>query len=147
MKKKLIFTLLLLVSFNLCIVFALAQGNTTGGQNNPGNTTGGQNSSGQTSGQTQTIKFSFPNPFSKAGNDLFTVMKNIVNQVILPIGGVIAVLAFIFTGFKYVMAKGKPDKIQEANRALLYTAIGTAILLGAWVIANVIGNTVNQLMP
>jgi type IV secretory pathway VirB2 component (pilin) len=144
MRKKTILTVIILSLLVVAPVFAQKTTNPTGpGTQNPT----GPGTQNPTSGQSQSIKFSFPNPFAKAGNDLFTVMKNIVNQVILPIGGVVAVLAFIFTGFKYVMAKGKPDKIQEANRAFLYTVIGTAILLGAWVIANVIGNTVNQLMP
>jgi len=72
-------------------------------------------------------------------------LKSIVNNVLLPIGGVLAVLAFIYSGFLYVVAQGNESKIDEAHRALLYTSVGTAILLGAWVIVGVIEKTVNQL--
>jgi hypothetical protein len=151
--KKVLAILLISTFFLGLVTYVYAQPTQPGSQipGTPGSQIPGSPGSGipgsSPGGQSQSIKFSFPNPFSKAGDNLFDVMKNIVNQIILPIGGVLAVLAFIFTGFKYVLAKGKPEKIQEANRAFLYTVIGTAILLGAWVIANVIGNTVNQLMP
>lgn len=92
-----------------------------------------------------TVPVSLKNPFS-IGNDLFEVMKALVNKVVLPIGGVLCVLGFIYAGFMYVTAGGNSTKIGEANRALLYSAVGTAVLLGAWVIANVIGNTIRELM-
>lgn len=105
---------------------------------------GGPGGSGQSSPQVNSINFEFPNPF-KTGNNLYDLLKNIVEKVIIPIGGVLCVLAFIYAGFRYVWARGKPTAIQEANRALLYAAIGTAVLLGAWVISKVIENTIGAL--
>ena len=90
------------------------------------------------------VSVSLPNPFS-GGSSLFALMKTIVNNIILPIGGVLAVLAFVYSGFLYVTAQGNESKIKEAHKALLYTAIGTAVLLGSWVLANVICNTIGQL--
>jgi hypothetical protein len=89
-----------------------------------------------------------PNPFRCAGEDcnLIGLLKAIVNNILMPIGVVLAVLAFIYAGFKYVMAQGNVNKVAEAHRTLLYTAIGTAILLGAWTIANVIHNTITSIM-
>lgn len=84
------------------------------------------------------------NPFRLDG-DLFTLIKTIINEIILPLGGMLAVLAFIYSGFLYVTAQGNDTKIQKAHTALLYTAIGTAILLGAWAIANAIEATIRQL--
>jgi hypothetical protein len=45
----------------------------------------------------------------------------------------------------YVTARGNSTKLEEANRALLYVAIGTAVLLGAELISSVISNTVDKL--
>lgn len=84
------------------------------------------------------------NPF-RLGGDLFTLIKTIINEIILPLGGMLAVLAFIYSGFLYVTAQGNDTKIKKAHTALLYTAIGTAILLGAWAIANAIEATIRQL--
>ena len=86
----------------------------------------------------------FPNPFGQNTN-LFDVLKSIINNILMPIGGILAVLAFIYSGFLYVIAQGNETTLKQAHRALLYTSVGTALLLGAWVIASLIENTVNQL--
>ena len=87
------------------------------------------------------VSVNIVNPF-KGGGSLFALMATIVNKVILPIGGVLAVLAFIYSGFLYVTAQGNETKIKDAHQALLYTAIGTAVFLGSWVLANVVCNTI-----
>ncbi len=92
----------------------------------------------------QDIKVTIPNPFS-GGDSLFELLQTVINKIILPIGGILAVLAFIYSGFLYVTAQGNPNKISKANTSLLFTAIGTAVLLGAWVISDVICGTINQL--
>lgn len=104
------------------------------------------------SGSPQQIDTSIPNPFkcqggsgSGGGCNLVDFIKALINGILLPIGGVVAVVAFIWTGFLFVMAQGDPTKLKTAKTALWYTVIGTAILLGAWAIANVIGNTINGL--
>jgi len=84
------------------------------------------------------------NPF-KGGDSLFVLLETIISDILLPIGGVLAVLAFIYSGFLYVTAQGNESKLATAHKALLYTSIGTAVLLGSWVLANVICNTIGQL--
>lgn len=88
-----------------------------------------------------------PNPFTVGGSNpsLVGLLTAIFKQILLPIGSVLAVMFFIWTGFKYVLAAGNPKKIEEANRALMYTAVGTAILLGATLISSVIQGTLQQL--
>lgn len=90
------------------------------------------------------VNIKLPNPFS-GGSSLFALLEKVINNILLPIGGVLAVLAFIYAGFLYVTAQGNQTKLATAHKALLYTAIGTAVLLGSWVIAKVIENTINQL--
>ncbi|KKW14186.1 MAG: hypothetical protein UY54_C0022G0005 [Parcubacteria group bacterium GW2011_GWA2_50_10b] len=91
-------------------------------------------------------RINIPNPFGHGINSLFDLLQTVVNNIILPIGGVLAVLAFIYSGFLYVTAQGNETKLKTAHTALLYTAIGTAVLLGSWTLANVIKATINQLM-
>mgnify|MGYP001558221396 FL=1 len=95
-------------------------------------------------GPTSKISIKLTNPFS-GGDSLFALMQAVVNNIILPVGGVLAVLAFIYSGFIYVTAQGDETKIKNAHRALLDTSIGTAILLGSWVLANLICQTIGQL--
>ncbi len=134
MKKHLPFllVLVLLLSFSTMIVHAQQAAGQPGGS--------------QATGNTQKINTGIENPFGPNGptnlKDLFTLL---INNLLIPIGGVAAVLAFIYSGFLYVMAQGDETKIKTAHRALLYTSIGTAVLLGAWVISNVISATINQL--
>lgn len=93
------------------------------------------------------INFKIDNPFGfRGGDSLYGLLLEIVNKIILPIGGVLCVLAFIYAGFLYVTARGDTAQIKTAHNALLYAVIGTAILLGAWVIAEAIRATVNQII-
>ena len=84
------------------------------------------------------------NPFSK-GDNLYQFIQAVVSDILLPIGGVVAVIAIIYSGFKLVTSRGNETKLEEAKRAFLYTTIGVAILLGAWAIAKVIENTITQI--
>jgi len=87
---------------------------------------------------------SLPNPLRSGTDNLFELLGTIINDILLPIGAVLAVLAFIFVGFKYVMAQGKPAELEKAHKALLYTAIGTGVLLGSWMLATVVCKTIAQ---
>lgn len=94
----------------------------------------------------QNIQTSIPNPFACGQNcTISTFFAAIVERVLLPVGGVVAVVAFIWSGFMFVLAQGDPSKIKTAKTALTYTAVGTAILLGAVAIAKVIENTIEAL--
>ena len=103
----------------------------------------GTTQQGGGSGTTE-INAKIVNPF-KLGGNLTDFFLAILNNIILPIGGIIAVLAFIWAGFLYVTAQGNQTQISQAHKALLYSAIGTAILIGSSAIALVIKNTINQL--
>ena len=98
----------------------------------------------QQSGNTG-ITVKLPNPYKSGGTDIKTILNIIINEIILPVGGVIAVMAFVYTGFLYVMAQGNQTKIATAHKALLYTAIGTFLLLGSLVISKVIEQTITSL--
>jgi hypothetical protein len=99
------------------------------------------------------ISGTIPNPFNCGGSnsngqggcDLGTFLNTIINSVVLPLGGILVILAFIWVGFMFVTSRGKPAELETARRYLLYVAIGTAVLLGAVLISNVIQNTVKQL--
>lgn len=54
-------------------------------------------------------------------------------------------LFIVYSGFLFVAAQGNESKLGEAKRNLLYVIIGSILILGAWVIATLIGGTVSQL--
>jgi hypothetical protein len=66
-------------------------------------------------------------------------------EIVLLIGVPLVAVAIIYAGFQMVTGaiSGKADKVSDAKKMLIGAIIGGAILLGAWVIAEVIGDTVN----
>ena len=85
------------------------------------------------------------NPFNGGVDSLTGLLKLIIDEIVLPVGASLAVLAFIYAGFKYVTAQGDTTKIKEAHNALWFTAIGTAVLLGSWLFSQVIYNTIKAI--
>ena len=67
------------------------------------------------------------------------VLVFVVN--LLAIAGVFYIL---WAGLMLVMAQGNESKLEAAKKSFLNAIIGMAIILGAWAIAQVISNTINQ---
>lgn len=86
-----------------------------------------------------------PNP-TNAGSDLMSVLRTLLNKVVMPIAAVAVVVWIVWAGFTYVTANGKPDKIKEAHARLLWALIGAGILLGAAGISAVVESTVRGLL-
>lgn len=76
--------------------------------------------------------------------DLSALILKIV-EGIAQIGYYLVVLFIIYSGFKFVTARGDVKKLGEAKQMFLYTVIGAAILLGATLLAKVIQGTVDEL--
>jgi len=90
------------------------------------------------------IKIGIDNPLSTEIDSIPAFIEAIIN-IVLIVAVPIIVLAVIYVGFLFVQAQGKPEAITKAKKALLYTLIGAALLLGAFVIANAIGKTVDEI--
>jgi len=134
-KKKICSCLMLAVVMATSIVPFLTQAQDTGGNGNPPDASGGGN---------YTQAFILPNPFKNNGT-ILDLIKTLINDILLPIGAVIAVLMIMYAGFLYVTARGDTNQIGKAHDALKWAIIGAAILLGAWVISEAIQGTINQL--
>lgn len=72
--------------------------------------------------------------------DLLAAVLNVVIIVSTPI----VVFFLIYAGFLYVTAKGNPEKIKDASRALLYGVIGGVIIIGSTAIIAIVKSTVEQ---
>ncbi len=90
------------------------------------------------------ITATLENPLS--ATSLFCFLKDILD-VLLTIGVIIAVLFMVYAGFMYVTARGDTAKLSTAHKAFLGAVIGTAIIMGVWVIANAIVGTINAIRP
>jgi hypothetical protein len=51
----------------------------------------------------------------------------------------------VVAGFQFVLAQGNEEALGKAKRNFMYVVLGATLILGAWVIATLIGGTVNQL--
>lgn len=63
-------------------------------------------------------------------------------MIALPIVAFFLVLA----GFQYITAQGNAGKLETAHRNFAFVVIGGMLLLGAWVVATMIGGTVSQVV-
>lgn len=86
----------------------------------------------------ETRKFMNPLAFPSI-TELMQALLNMVIIISIPI----VVLFIIYAGFLYATAQGNPEKLQVANRALVYGVIGGVVIIGAVAILQIVQNTVN----
>ncbi len=89
------------------------------------------------------IETGIKNPIAGV-EDIPSFIETILNFV-LTVGIPIVALAIIYSGFLFVTAAGNSEKLTKAKKALLYTLVGAALLLGSYVIANAIKGTVDEI--
>ena len=95
----------------------------------------------QTGGAGGSAKLENPLKFSSLEKFIEGVLQAIV-MIALPI-----IVAFmVYAGFKFILARVNPSGITEAKKNFTYVIIGTILILGAWVLATLIGGTVTQLL-
>jgi len=90
-------------------------------------------------------KITIPNPLKKNVNSLPALIQVLIDDVVIPIGSIIAVLMIMYAGFLFVTSAGNESKVKKARDALVNAAIGAAILLGAKGLSLIIEKTVTQL--
>ncbi len=84
------------------------------------------------------------NPLGNQYNTLSAFIPYILSYVV-KIAGVIAIGAFMYSGFLFVKSRGNPEGIKTAKTVFMNTCIGVAVLLGAQLIANIIHGTITGL--
>lgn len=66
-------------------------------------------------------------------------------RIVVLVGLPIISLFIVYSGFLFLLAQGNQTKLNTAKNNFLYVILGSILLLGAWVIATLIGGTVTQL--
>ena len=67
-------------------------------------------------------------------------------KVLVIVALPIITLFMVVSGFMFVFARGNSSKLEDAKKNFVYVIIGALLILGAWVIATLIGATVTQLV-
>lgn len=87
--------------------------------------------------------FQFENPLvADSIPQLLYALLRIIMVVAVPL----VVFFIIYAGFLYVWARGNPEQLQQANRALTYAIIGGLIMIGAMVIVGIVTNLVDAFL-
>lgn len=60
------------------------------------------------------------------------------------IAGLIATGFFVLGGFKYITSSGNPHHLEQAKRTIIFSALGLAIALAAFVLSNIVTTLANS---
>jgi hypothetical protein len=93
---------------------------------------------------TSTTGTTIDNPLKDSLNDIPSFIEEILN-IVLVVGVPLVALAIIYSGFLFVQAQGNAEALGKAKKALIYTLVGAVLLLGAWVLAEAIQKTVDDI--
>lgn len=85
-----------------------------------------------------------PNPLGDKISDIPSLLYKVINFVV---GLSYAVVAFflILSGFKFVAARGNPDKLDDAKHTFYYTIIGALIVIGANTVVKIFEGLIKSL--
>ena len=64
-------------------------------------------------------------------------IRNVI-KVIAGLAGLIATGFFVLGGFSYITSSGNPEHLDKAKRTLLWSSIGLAIVIAAFVLSNIV---------
>ena len=73
--------------------------------------------------------------------DFLRALLDVVITIAIPI----IVIMIIYSGFLFVKAQGKPEDLITARKALMWTLIGAAVILGASLFSYAIQGTVDEI--
>ncbi len=68
---------------------------------------------------------------------IVTFIQSVV-QVLITIAGAVSVGFFVWGGFGYITSSGHPDSLDRSKKTIIYSAVGLAIVLGAFVISGIV---------
>lgn len=77
--------------------------------------------------------------------DNFGDLVKAIANVVMEIGGSLAVIFIIWAGYLFVTARGNEEQLTKAKTTFRWTIIGTAVLLGAYVVATAVVEFVKSL--
>ena len=66
-------------------------------------------------------------------------IKSII-QILVTLAGITATGFFVWGGFRYITSSGSPEQLEGAKKTILYSALGLAIALGAFVFSSIVSD-------
>lgn len=68
-----------------------------------------------------------------------TFIKSII-QILVTIAGLVSAGFFVWGGFGYITSSGNPEMLDRSKKTILYSAIGLAVVLAAFVLTNIVSD-------
>lgn len=84
----------------------------------------------------------FQNPLD--ANTICDALKAFLN-ILMTFAVPVAVIFLVYAGFLFVWARGNPKGLEHAKRNLFFVVIGIALFMGAWLLGQVVANTLSAL--
>jgi hypothetical protein len=86
----------------------------------------------------------YQNPLCGSVNSLPQFIKGVLT-IVVKVGIPIATIFIVWSGFLFLTAQGDETKLTKAKHSFVWACIGTAVLLGAWLLATAINATIQSL--
>ena len=70
-----------------------------------------------------------------------TQVENFIRSLIKVVAGLSGLVAtgfFVVGGFGYITSSGNPERLDKSKQTLIWSAVGLAIVIGAFVISNIV---------
>ena len=68
-----------------------------------------------------------------------TFIKSII-QVLVTLAGLISAGFFVWGGVGYMTSSGNPELLDRSKKTIMYSGIGLAVVLGAFVLTNIVSD-------
>lgn len=66
-----------------------------------------------------------------------TFIQSVI-QILVTLAGLVSAGFFVWGGFGYITSSGNPEALDKSKKTILYSAIGLAVVLGAFVLSNIV---------
>jgi type IV secretory pathway VirB2 component (pilin) len=66
-----------------------------------------------------------------------TFLQSII-KVLAGLAGLVATGFFVVGGFSYITSSGNPEHLDRAKRTIMYSGLGLAITIAAFVLSNIV---------
>lgn len=81
------------------------------------------------------------NPLGDSGTTIPSVLTNVVNWL-LGLAGILALLALVWGGIRYITALGNESTAAEAKKIITWAVIGLLVVGGSYAIINTVVNSI-----
>ena len=65
--------------------------------------------------------------------------QNVI-QVLVTLAGLLAAGFFVIGGIGYITSSGNPENLDKSKKTILYSSIGLAVAIAAFVISNIVSD-------